>query len=210
MPTRMDFVSEDNAQSLRLFHIAADSGQRIGTLYFSLTGIPGPPAVQVPFRPGSKTMYAGAEFELGSVTDIRPNYNRFGPPITDVYDVWLNYFPGGLWRMPVGWWNQTPRPITFKLSALDAKGKPIEYVDGNGDPSTKQQFDRENPKGYFEWQPGKFPNARPAVVSCQFSANATVAMAYTNIAPKNIRSLRVQLLYERPVQLPGFPLDPES
>ncbi|MEZ0326137.1 MAG: hypothetical protein ACAH95_09535 [Fimbriimonas sp.] len=208
-PTKMEFFSGEASETLRLFRVVAERDQRQAPLRMTLTGIPGPPAITMPLRAGAKSSYAGSDAEFGPITPFVPD-NIPGPFFMGLIDPWLNYYPRLIWRMPIGFWNSTTAPLTLKLTPFDRSGKPILYVDLDGRPATERQFRQENPKGYFEWKPNAVPRFRPASFRATIEAGATAGMGYTNIDPKHIPTVTVQLLYSKPVVIEAFPLDPTS
>jgi hypothetical protein len=182
--------------------------------------------VDIPFRKGEKARFEGMELELGVAAPYKlpkppapsdPNMARWNggmgyvqPPFNGVF-----YPDSKLWIFGVGYQALPDRSLISSLAALDKQGKPIHYVDKNGEPVPSTDVLAANPPSpypYFQPNPNPNPNAKPpkhrnALIAAS-NQDVAGAIGYVmNVNPDRIGAIRLFSATNRIVRFEKIPLD---
>jgi hypothetical protein len=175
-----------------------------------LSNLPGDPPVDVPFVKGQKQMVGNVELEIGAYQPWTGNsYPNF---------VYNGAYDGPQqqtqkqWAIAVG--SSDAMQFSASFTALDRRGRTINFVDKNGKIITGLQYleeQQKHPRPGFG--PGIYPGPYPmnGTANVQFmGGNIGGAFSLvTNIEPSQIGSLRVTTNRQLRVLIKGFPMDPK-
>jgi hypothetical protein len=166
----------------------------------------------IAFRERARTMILGRPFEFGkfwSADEIADGW-RFGRmSFVGGFPGYFPYFFNAAWTIPFGW-DRSSAYDQVTVVPVDRSGKPIEYVDIMGEPATKEQFDRENPKGYFEWAEGRHQVFFGAAVTAEMGPVAGAGYVSSNVDPKFVSKLQLSVIRSEPISLEGIAMNPNK
>jgi hypothetical protein len=192
-------------------HLVAEANTTSINVMARFNGLPGPKAVTVPFKEGSKVTYDGLSITVGGWKKGGADPNRF------------NGFSGGYSGSGTpgsnsdrGWqlfFEMQPGTQYVNLGALDREGQPIVYVDPKGRPVSELEYLKHAPKNRFGAQPMVSTNEYAmATYNAGFGGQSLPhAVSYgTNVDPKYIDSLTISATRNKSVLIKNLPLDPVS
>ena len=204
-------VSRQGDKVLQLTRITADPSEKTSGVIANFYNLPGPAPIEIPFHEGSKASYGGIDFEIGPAKEWKPTaqelqrFNNYGTEAKGKY--WKIVFG---YARPTG--TSTPYP---SFTVLGKDGKPIHYVDKNGDPVSDLKVLSELPDDASNgprFYPGNnLPNSKypAATFTLDNQPGLDAANAFSNVNPSQIGSIRVSGTFQFRVQVNGYPLDPK-
>ncbi|HWA84160.1 MAG TPA: hypothetical protein VG820_12025 [Fimbriimonadaceae bacterium] len=192
-----------NGLPFDLVNMAADASQSEVGIVVNLYGLPGPTPVVVPFKKGETATYGGVQIEVGAYTPVKPEEgtNPYGLPTS-----------GKNCRVVLGTESQGTRVSAYgySYSALDGQGKPIRYVDKNGEPVSDMKVLEDASPATNPRFPGASPSSKYPSAHFQAGSPSTAGATsfYTNVNPARIGSLKIYASSQKRILINGFPLDP--
>ncbi|HTQ09681.1 MAG TPA: hypothetical protein VMI31_06380, partial [Fimbriimonadaceae bacterium] len=206
----VEFVDDRILPRIELVQSVTKPDATRGSVGVTFLQIPGPPAVELPLRPGARVAYGGSEIQVGPWRQVDH----------------LNEAQSQFYHLPVvaKRWH-----LTFECSApssrstldlsyelLDKSGMPIRYVDLQGKPLSELELvtdaDAKPAAPYFLPEVELLPTSRTqrAVFSMFWPLLSGLSEAFTNVDPASIGSIRISSTAFRRIRIDGFPLDPSN
>ncbi len=196
--------------------INPDTASKDASILFSINGLPGPKPVTVPFEKGKKGTFEGTELEIGEYKPFKPapgeqQQQPYYPMIANAKQ----------WSIFVGF-APSDQQNSLSYGLLGKDGKPVAYVDRDGEPVSAVKFLSETPPGFNGYYNGYNPgydfgpggrNTPPKYAAAVVTSNGpSVQGAFTlrtNVNPSRIGALTVSATHQMRVLVKGFPLDPK-